>query len=488
MKKILSRYFSNKINSHFGIYFFSQAIIAIINFVLVPIYSRSMDPAEFAKIALIMASIPLISSFMILGQEAAFSIKFYKVTLNIKANMIYTILLNYLIMGILVLSGLYFYRFDIFYFLDIQYSFIILLELFGLLIFGIIRMFYFNLIKMEQKPIIYALNTIIFSLFKVLLLIYLIVYKKVGFMSYIHTNFFVDATFTIIGLVYIIYHYNFSNYKLDFDLIKKLLIVGIPIVPGAIFSMILTSGDQYVLRFYGLFASIGIYAMVYKFANFFSNLIIIPIRYALVPIAMKTGNDNEKDFKILMKKVVENYFVYLYTIIITIYVFFYEFFHFIIADSYHKGFPVIWILILSFIFWGAGNIIGNVIVLYEKTLKTLYLTSLAAMLNIGLNFLLVPSLDFNGAAYATLISYLLVTILYYIFSQKLIIISYNIERIIFQTSLFVIIMILYSVLDKNLNNFTINILIKLFIWFIYVLFLIKRKWIMFDFKKYFKKF
>lgn len=63
------------------------------------------------------------------------------------------------------------------------------------------------------------------------------------------------------------------------------------------------------------------------------------------------------------------------------------------------------------------SLYSNLIMYKEKTIYVMIATTLAALLNIGLNFCLIPRFGFVAAAYATLISYVALAALQYCFSR-----------------------------------------------------------------------
>lgn len=457
----LKKIFNNNLISSFSIYFTGKALIAISGFLLVPIYSRVLEPQEFGVIALIMIFFQISKTIIKLGLEASFSIKFYKNKYLERINSLYSIYIVYILIIFFVIVFTLVDFTWINKILDIDLSLIESLKLIGMITFAVFTEFFFNLLKMEQHAKLYAINTVSFAISRVVLLIYFIVVLKQGYVSYLNANLLSYIIFFIISLFYILKKYKLKMFSFDKNIIRNLIRIGLPIVPGGIFAMILSSGDQYILKRFGLLSAVGIYAMGYKFANAFSSFLIVPFRQALIPIAMKKGNNDISNYKSFLKKVLENFIAILLFCMLTVYSFFYQVYVLIIDQKYHEGFNIIWIVILSSIIWGVANILSNTIVLREQTHKTLLLTAIATILNIGLNIFWIPKYTIYGAAYATLISYSVVTILYYILSQKIIEIDYNFKKIAISVGLFILIFRLENFIDKlNYNSFAL-IFIKL---------------------------
>ncbi|MFT5295395.1 MAG: O-antigen/teichoic acid export membrane protein [Colwellia sp.] len=474
---MLIKFFNTPFLNKFGIYFIGKGLIGLVNFALIPVYAKTLVPEEFAKVALLMIFIPLVTAVLKLGQEAAFSIKFYKFSHEERSRALYSIMLNYIATGSILALLIIYQREFISDLLAIDMNYEMALKISGILFFCAVTEFFFNLLKMEQEAFAYIINSVSFTILRTTLLIYFIVFADGGFESYIDASILSYTVFFFISILSIIKKYSVLGYYFDKKQFKNLLLIGIPVVPGMIFSNILNTGDQYMLKEHGLLVSVGIYAIAYKFAGFYSSFIIEPFKYALVPIAMKKGNENIIEFKKFMKIILESFIVVLLLLTLFLYTFFDLIFYKIIDAQYHAGFEVIIVVMVSLIIWGGASIVSNVIVLKEQTKKTMYLTGFAATLNIALNLMLIPYFDFMGAAYATLITYVIVSACYLFLAQSLVSVKYDLRKLGLQFILFLLIMVIYHFINEIFHLSLLSAFIKLMV-FMFVLYVFYRiKWL-----------
>jgi O-antigen/teichoic acid export membrane protein len=103
----------------------------------------------------------------------------------------------------------------------------------------------------------------------------------------------------------------------------------------------------------------------------------------------------------------------------------------IFPPAYHIATPVIPTIALSILFYGLYNYITLGVGLKRKTWLAVIFTSSAALLNVGLNFYLIPLYGSMGAALATLIAYFTLVIIAYIVNQRLYPIPYEIGKLSF---------------------------------------------------------
>ena len=66
----------------------------------------------------------------------------------------------------------------------------------------------------------------------------------------------------------------------------------------------------------------------------------------------------------------------------------------------------------------------------KKTKYNLIIVVIVAVFNIGINFILIPLFGIYGAAVASILANMLMTILFYVYSQRYYFISYEFVRII----------------------------------------------------------
>ena len=93
--------------------------------------------------------------------------------------------------------------------------------------------------------------------------------------------------------------------------------------------------------------------------------------------------------------------------------------------DYEKAFYPFLILMASLGFQATTQVTAIGISLSKKTMYFLYVSFFVAFVNVFLNFALIPYYGVYGAAFATAISYLLLTLIYAMISQRLFFLNYD---------------------------------------------------------------
>jgi len=480
IKKILR----NKVISKFGIYFSGQALLSIINFFMLPLYSHYITTDEFGIYSIILMFITVSSILIDTGLTSTFSIKFYKLNKIQKNNFLYNILFYYLIIGSVVSLILIFNNDLLNNLLSININDIVRNKVILIMVLTVFVRFFTNIFIIEQNAIKYVIVTLIRAIsFAGFNLLFLIKYKM-GYISYI------NATLISLGIVFLVeILYVISNYKVNingfnFKNYKELFKVGTPLVFHNLANLIVDSGDKYLLNMMGTASMVGLYSMGYKFGAFFLAFVVSPFGQVVWPILAKSFSEDKEKYK---KNVAD--FVYVNLILTTIflstiYLVLDLYYRYFINQEYWKSYNLIIIILLSMIIYSLSQNLTSPIMLREKTFYIPIITLSSGIINILINFWLIPGYGIYGAAYATLFTYIFMIVAVFITSQNLEHIRHRYKSIL---KFMIVFLVFFSiefklsgVADFSLSRFSIKIFV--FITFILVTYYINRN----EIRKYIK--
>jgi O-antigen/teichoic acid export membrane protein len=102
----------------------------------------------------------------------------------------------------------------------------------------------------------------------------------------------------------------------------------------------------------------------------------------------------------------------------------------IAPPQFHNAYRVVPLVALSYVFYGIGYYFQSGIYISRKTHYLGIMGAICAAANIGFNFLLIPRFAAMGAAWATALSFLLMAVLAYVFSQRAYHIPYALFKIL----------------------------------------------------------
>ena len=272
--------------------------------------------------------------------------------------------------------------------------------------------------------LISALNTIIASPTRMrnqrkIFLITGLLFPIIGFAS---TYFFIKKGYTYEALVYgtvsmnstslivffILNHKDFSLKILDKKVAKELLKIGIPLLPTFLIYWIFNSMDRIMINKMIGSSELGVYSVGSKVASV-SQLIHLAFAGGWSYFSFSTMKDE--------KQVKNNSKVFEYLGIVSLIAFILTLpFIKLVFDTFFKGdyirgqevFPYIFLSPLLLMLF---QVLANQMIIIKKSyLSTLSLVS-GAILNIILNYILIKSYGIRGAAFSTLISYVISVII-----------------------------------------------------------------------------
>ena len=117
-----------------------------------------------------------------------------------------------------------------------------------------------------------------------------------------------------------------------------------------------------------------------------------------------------------------------------------------------------------------GKIIGVQLIYAKKTHITTSLMFLGIAINVGLNIPFIINWGIIGAAWATTISGVIMTVISYLVAQKYIKILWNL-RVVFATYGFFLMAVVFSMISYDLfMSYHLSLFIKLVLVFVYLLF------------------
>ena len=189
--------------------------------------------------------------------------------------------------------------------------------------------------------------------------------------------------------------------------LKSLLKFSLPLVPNTFCWWVISASDRVIINTcIGIVAN-GIYSVAYKFPSLFSMVSNI-FQTSWTESVSESIKDDNNDFYInsVMDKSIKFYSSANIMIIACIPFIF----SFLINQNFVEAYLYIPILMTAAFFHSVANLYGSIYTAYKMTNEIAKTTVLAGVLNIGINLLLIKKMGLYAAAYSSLISYLVITI------------------------------------------------------------------------------
>ncbi|MFQ6079131.1 MAG: oligosaccharide flippase family protein [Thermodesulfobacteriota bacterium] len=208
---------------------------------------------------------------------------------------------------------------------------------------------------------------------------------------------------------------------------RSLVTFGAPLVLLALVTPVLTFSDRVFMRLYVSLEDIGIYSIAYKFGMLINMVLVIPLRRAWSPMMYRLGVGREShEFH---RDVLFYYAVTGAMIFLGVSLFSVDILKVAATREYLSGAYLIPVITLAYFFNGFRQFFVAGAALSNKTPRLAYAASGGVAVNLILNFFLIRYFGVPGAAWSTVISYVVLTSLVYLSSQSLVAIDWKWSRL-----------------------------------------------------------
>lgn len=192
---------------------------------------------------------------------------------------------------------------------------------------------------------------------------------------------------------------------------KYCLVLSLPIIFHSVSSIVLNQSDKIMLQRFLSSSDVGIYGLAFSFAS-----VVTVIWSALNNSYVPFFYDYEKDKKFDSVKALNEKYVEVFTIVVSGFLLLTNFVYKIYADeSFHYGLKYIPFFVLSSYMTFVYSFSVNYEFFCKKTKTIAFATIITGLVNIALNFILIPLCGQIGAAIATLASHVLLALFHHFF-------------------------------------------------------------------------
>ena len=394
--------------------------------VLIPLYTSVLASSEYGIMGLVIITGQIAGVLFALGLRAAMLRSYYdhedglsRITI-ISTSIVITIIsgavllaLSFVISG--PLSGHLFgtAEYGSFFVLVLSYA---VTEMFSQLALEVFRA--------RRKPGRFVVFQTLSLILRTGIIVYLVAYKHWGIKGVLAGQLIASVIVTVIMFWFIrdCLVPRFSQADA-----RKMLRYGGPLIFVGIFGFVSNYIDRYILNHYVTLEEVGLYTLAYQLGMLINVMLIAPLKRVWGPAFLSAkDHDNCKDFcaKAFTYVIAIAGFVFLGVSLLSK-----ELLLMISDPQYWDSYKVIPIIALTYAIWSTRSIIEVGVVIKRKTAVIAIYTFIGAAINIVLNIIMIPRYGMTGAAWATLISFVVTLAIDYAYNRKLFRIEYEWARV-----------------------------------------------------------
>lgn len=219
------------------------------------------------------------------------------------------------------------------------------------------------------------------------------------------------------------------TFNIPNEYIRLILSIGLPFAMSSLLSYSYQASDKMVMKELMSIADVGVYSLGYRIASLFHILIYLPFTLIWGPLRMEYKDS--PDNKLFIKEVTSLYSLIGTIFIVICMIWGYDVLQwFFPQEEYSVSLRIFPIIMLAYIFYGFLGIFDFGVFINNKVYFFSLIPIICLILNVGLNFLLIPQLGISAAAYVFVITYAVSSLVMLFVSNKYYPIKYDWSRII----------------------------------------------------------
>ena len=388
---------------------------ALLGFLTVPIITHFISSAEYGKTSMFTLAQGAVSMLIYLGMDQAFVREFNQEKENISRLMSNAIIIP--IIFVIVLDAFILIKVEfisnILFDSPHEYGSIYLMAL--MFPFMIMENFAMLKIRMEERGGLYSFFSVLLKLIVLLATITMFFLYEKSFRSVVYSMAVAEIVNGIILYFVIVNRLKLSIKYFDRGLLVKMLRFGLPLIPASLLGWILTSMDKIMLRTMCTYSELGLYTAAFKIVSVLS---IVQTCFTLfwTPVAYRWY---EEDVSKTRFEIINRLVSFIMTEMCLSLLLLKNLVAWILGQDFVNAIYIFPFILLYPIMYTISEATCVGIVFKRKTYYNILISGVAGMVNIGLNYMLIPVLYGKGAAIATGISYMVFFWMRTIISRKL---------------------------------------------------------------------
>ncbi len=401
-----------------------------VSFLLVPLYTNFLSRPQYGLISLAYAFIGFMTVILAYGSDAAL-LKYYVQKSARKKDYFSTVY------AMLFVTTIFFFIFSyglrrplsVLVLGDHQPEFFVFCSV--VIFFDVLNSITMLIFRAENRARFYVFFGFLNTSLQLVLNVYLVGKLRLGVSGIFYSNMISSALIWLLTLYFVVRRFRF--HRISLGSLKAVLQFGLPFLPSGIFAMLLELADRYLLRIFTDLETVGLYNAGYKM-GMLMLLFVYGFNAGWHPFFLK---ESEKtNARATFAKIT----TYITLVLIFLWLVFSFWFQdlvkisiagrHLIATEYWPGLAITPIIWLAYIFRAFYLLQLPGIYNLKKTKYAPIFRGIGAGSNILLNIILIPYYGLLGAAYATLIAFIIMAVAIFVLNRKIYPIPYEWSRIL----------------------------------------------------------
>lgn len=277
---------------------------------------------------------------------------------------------------------------------------------------------------MEKRAVRYVVNNMTYLLLSILSTVYFVVIMDLKVIGVLYGQ-IIGASIQLITLMITEWKWTFLSFS--FQYFKGMFWFSLFMIPSQLASYVTYWSNRIFLQQHTSLEDIGTFSFGYKIASIIAVLLTGPLKKAISPEIYELI-DQPEECKKRIRQFTLIAFLFLTIFSLVLSMFSRELIMLMATKGYESSHEVVFILSMGYVIIGMAGIVVLPINITKKTWLITLTWVLSSGINVLLNFLLVPSFGKAGATYATLLTFLFIIVMYFIFSERVYKVNFEYQK------------------------------------------------------------
>ena len=410
------------------IYSLGNISTKLVGLILLPVFVEALTISEYGIFGILEVTVQILVSIFGLGIWYAFERWYWdKDYRKQQKSILFTLQLFSLLIGVFLFFGIFLFssKLSNLLFDDTSYAYVLMLMaiIAGLEIFTQTPA---TLLRLRNKSVQFTISFIAKLVTMLVFTLYFIIVKGKKIDGIYEAQLIASVVYLVILFFPMVKN---IEIKLEIAVLGDMIRYRLPLVFSSVFIIILSFTDRYALKFLGELSDVGVYSLGYKLANAVKVIIVSSAWFAISPMIYRMMDQpgNKRFYSKVM-----TYFTFgVLIFVMGISIFGKEIVYlFASKPEYRASFTVIPVISFAIVFGMLKDVALTGLNITKKTKIIAGIIVVIALINLGLNILIIPYLQYIGTAITTLVSQMLFFILVMRYAQKEYHVPYEIKKVV----------------------------------------------------------
>ena len=281
-------------------------------------------------------------------------------------------------------------------------------------ILEIIRTYLKCYVKSSEKNTLFAIDNIAYAFVFAALNIFFLAVFKLGIYGYLLAYILSEGVSVIFLLICCKGITKFISYKIDWNMMGRMVLYSVPLIFNSISWTIASSSDKIMLAAMLSNDAVGLYTSASKIPTILYTVGNLFCSAWTISAYLEVKNGDESFYANVFSGFnVFSFFVTCIALFLTR-----PFMYIYVGEAFREAVNYVPLLIIASVFQCYSAFFGSIVQSGKKNSLMLVSTVVSAIVNIILNYVLILRFDIYGACISTAISFALVFVLRFVFSRR----------------------------------------------------------------------